>query len=65
MVSWLLSWAFVQSREEGRIVAGQLLEKAFLHPIGPDHEKSVKRTAARLAFKDGSESLYRFVRNIC
>lgn len=61
-MSWLLSWAFVQSREEGRIVASQLLEKAFLHPVGPELEKSIKRTASRLAFGDGSSSLYRFVR---
>lgn len=60
LVSWLLSWAFVQSREEGRIVASQLLEKAFLHPVGPELEKSIKRTASRLAFGDGSSSLYRF-----
>eukprot|EP00111_Clytia_hemisphaerica_P012538 TCONS_00036858-protein len=60
LISWLLSWAFVQSREEGRIVAGQLLEKAFLHPVGPELEKSFKRTASRMAFGDGSSNLYRF-----
>lgn len=60
LVSWLLSWAFVQSREEGRVVASELLEKAYLHPVGPEHEKSVKRTAARLAFTDAAKNLYRF-----
>jgi len=45
-------------------LGGELLEKAHLHPIGPDLEKSLKRTASRLDFNDVSSSLYRFVRRI-
>ena len=61
LVCWLMSWAFVQSREEGRVLASELLEKAHLHPVGPELEKSIKRTASRLAFSDQPSSLYRFV----
>lgn len=60
-MSWLVSWAFVQSREEGRVVAAELLERAYLHPVGPSQDTSVKRKAARMAFADSSSSLYRFV----
>lgn len=60
LISWLLSWAFVKSREEGRIIAGELMEEAFIHPVGPVSETSVKRKAARKAFCDTNDALYRF-----
>ena len=61
LISWLLTWGFVQTRDEGRVVAGELLEKAYLHPIGPSSKSSLERNAARKVFADNQYNLYRFV----
>lgn len=61
LISWLLTWGFVQTRDEGRVVAGELLEKAYLHPIGPSSKSSLERNAARKVFTDNQYNLYRFV----
>ena len=61
LISWLLTWAFVQTRDEGRVVAGELLEKAYLHPIGPSSKSTLEGNAARKAFADNQYNLYRFV----
>jgi len=60
LVSWLVTWCFVQTREEGRVVAGELLEKIYLHPLGSASNTTIKRVAARKTFGDDDKYLYRF-----
>ena len=61
IVDWLLHWAFVTARSEGAIACGELLEKAYLHPVGPLSRTSFKRKNARRIFCDNITALYRFV----
>ena len=56
-----MHWAFVKTRPEGGLAGGELLEKAYLHPVGPLSNSSFKRKNSRRCFCDNEEALYRFV----
>lgn len=63
LIAWLVSWGFVKSRKEGCVIAVELLEKAYLHPIGESNVPlldSLKRKTARKSFNDRSDCFYRF-----
>ena len=63
LIEWLLSWAFVSSREDGCQLANSLLNEAYIQPVGGISKDSYKKNShsRKIAFVDGVTALYRFV----